>query len=167
MDYYCEICFKNIKAKNKYKHFKSESHKKFDKCKQKILSLKDIDIKNADETLSLYIIGHNRNFDCYLVKCEYKLVFSGYQYCPYITSKLFDNKRNRQISEKRNSDFEDIGYTFNHIAEMHTITLANKLDMTHDFYIKHIMCALEWKINAMIDKDKSLINKLIVIGDIL
>ena len=41
---------------------------------------------------------------------------------------------------------------------MHIITLANKLDMTHDFYIKHNMCALEWEIIAMISKDKSLIN---------
>ena len=35
--------------------------------------------------------------------------------------------------------------------------------MSYDFYIiyiKHIMCALEWKLNAMINKDKSSINKV-------
>ena len=63
MDYYYEICFKNIKANNKYKHFKSESHKEFDKCKQTFLSRKDIDIRNVDEAFSVYIIEHNRNFD--------------------------------------------------------------------------------------------------------
>ena len=32
--------------------------------------------------------------------------------------------------------------------------------MSYEFYIKHIMCALEWKSNAMFKKNKKLINKL-------
>ena len=32
MDNYCEVCLKNIKAKSKYKQFKSKSHLEFDKC---------------------------------------------------------------------------------------------------------------------------------------
>ena len=56
-------------------------------------------------------------------------------------------------------DFKDRGYSFNHIAEMHTITIANKKVMLYDFYIKHNVCALEWKLNAMITKKKILINK--------
>ena len=31
--------------------------------------------------------------------------------------------------------------------------------MSHDFYVKHNMHAVEWKLNAMINKDKKLINK--------
>ena len=31
--------------------------------------------------------------------------------------------------------------------------------MSYDFYIKHNMCALEWKVNAMIKKNKNLIKK--------
>ena len=56
-------------------------------------------------------------------------------------------------------DFKDKDYTFSHIAEMHIITIANKRDMSYNFYVKHNMCALEWKLNAMINKNKSLINK--------
>ena len=41
---------------------------------------------------------------------------------------------------------------------MHFITIANKMDMSYDFNIKHNMCALEWKLNALIYKNKSLIN---------
>ena len=99
------------------------------------------------------------------MKCEFKLVFNDYQYCPYITSKLSDNKTMISVSkflEKVISDFKDKGHSFNHKAEMHIITIANKFDMTYDFYIKHNMCALEWKLNATIAKDKSLINKLLV-----
>ena len=38
------------------------------------------------------------------------------------------------------------------------ITKANKLDMSYDFYMKHNICALEWKLNAMINKNKNLIH---------
>ena len=34
------------------------------------------------------------------------------------------------------------------------------MDMASDFYIKHNMCALEWKLSDMIKKNKNLINKL-------
>ena len=42
---------------------------------------------------------------------------------------------------------------------MDIITLAHKRDMTYEFYLKHNMSAFEWKLNAMIDKDKNLIFK--------
>ena len=42
---------------------------------------------------------------------------------------------------------------------MDIITLAHKRDMTYDFYSKHNMPACEWKFNAIINKDKNLIDK--------
>ena len=42
---------------------------------------------------------------------------------------------------------------------MSIITLAHKRDLTYDFYLKHNMPAFEWKLNAMINKDKNLKNK--------
>ena len=53
--------------------------------------------------------------------------------------------------------FKNKGYNFNHIAEMNVIKFANKLDMSYDFYIKHNMCAMEWKLNAMINENEILI----------
>ena len=38
------------------------------------------------------------------------------------------------------------------MVEMHIVTTANKRDMSYDFYLKHNMCAIEWKLNAMIKK---------------
>ena len=32
--------------------------------------------------------------------------------------------------------------------------------MSYDFYIKHDMHAVEWKLNAMVNKNKGLINKV-------
>ena len=79
-----------------------------------------------------------------------------------MTSKLFDNKTLIPLEkwlEKVIDGLKNKGYTFNHIAEMHVITIADKMDMSYDFYIKHNMDAVEGKLNAMINKNKSLINK--------
>ena len=42
---------------------------------------------------------------------------------------------------------------------MNIITIANKLDKSCDFYFKHRMHAVEWKLNALINKGKILKNK--------
>ena len=42
---------------------------------------------------------------------------------------------------------------------MNIKTTTNKLDMSYDFYFKHNMHAIEWNLNAMINKNKNLINK--------
>ena len=42
---------------------------------------------------------------------------------------------------------------------MNIITISNKMDMSYDFYIKHNIHMIEWKLNAMINKNKKLINK--------
>ena len=42
---------------------------------------------------------------------------------------------------------------------MNIITLAHKRDMTYDFYLKHHMSAVELKLNAIINKDKTLSSK--------
>ena len=64
----------------------------------------------------------------------------------------------KNFLEKVISDFKDKGYNFNHIAEMNIITIVDKLDISYEFYIRHNMHAVEWKINAMINRNKSLIN---------
>ena len=159
MDYYCEVCIKNIKAKNKYKHFKSKSHIQFDKCKHITLCHKDFDINDVDEAFYLHIIEHKKKFDYSLIICEFKLVFNDYEYFPYVTSKLSDNKTLipwKSWLEEIIEDFENQGYIFSHIAEMHNITIAIKIDISYDFYIKLNMCALEWELNTMINKNKTL-----------
>ena len=56
-------------------------------------------------------------------------------------------------------DFKNKGYNFNHIEEMNFIAIANKMDMSYDFHIKQNMHAVEWKSNAMINKNRSLTKK--------
>ena len=56
-------------------------------------------------------------------------------------------------------NLQEEGYDPNYIAEIDIVTLAHKRDMTYDFYMKHNMPALEWKLNQLINKDENLINK--------
>ena len=57
-------------------------------------------------------------------------------------------------------DFKIKEHNFNHLAEMNIITIANKLDMSYGFYNRHDMQAVKWKLNALINRNKSLINKI-------
>ena len=85
-------------------------------------------------------------------------------------SNLSDNKTMiswKMFLETVIDDFKKKLHFFSHIPEIHIITKTNKKDMSYFFYIKHSMCALEWRLNAMINKDKSLTNKAIEIVDIL
>ena len=94
MDYYCEVCLENIKAKRTYNHFKSKAYQQLNKFKHIISSYKDIDTNDVGEAFYLYIIEHNIKFDYFLIKCEYKLVFNDYEYShsPYVMCNVSDNK---------------------------------------------------------------------------
>ena len=104
------------------------------------------------------------------MKGQFKLVLNNNQDCKYILGDLIDNRTNISWSN-RSRDIINIlkeeGYHFNYLAEMIIISLVHKRDMTFDFCLKHKMSAIEWKLNAMINKDKSLINNSHKIGDIL
>ena len=162
MRYYCDICLRNIKKKSKYSHLKSKSHKEFEKYKHIILSLKDINLKDVDEILYLYMIEHNKKFSHYLIKGQFKLVFNNNQDCKYLITNMIINTTNISWSNYLREAIDNLKtevYDLIHIAEMDIITLAHKRDMTYDFYLKHNMPTFEWKLNAKINKNRNLINK--------
>ena len=57
---YCDLCLKAVKQKNKTSHLKSKSHKKFEKYEHIILSLKNVNIKDVDGIIYLYIKDHDK-----------------------------------------------------------------------------------------------------------
>ena len=105
--------------------------------------------------------GHNKKFNHYLIKSEFKLVFNNNEDCKYTIAGMIDNRTfiswSNYLRDAINILKEE-GYQFIHIAEMGIITVAHKRDMTYDFYMKHRMSAFEWKLKAVIYKDKNLIN---------
>ena len=97
------------------------------------------------------------------MKCEFKLVFNDNQYCPFVTSELYSIKTicyRYKFLELVISDFKNNGYNFNHIAEMNIIATVDKLDMSYEFYITQNMHEVEWKLNAVVNKNKILFNEL-------
>ena len=106
--------------------------------------------------------GYNKKDTQYLLKGRFKLVFNN-QDCNYLMTNMINFTTNiswsNYIREAIDS-FKKEGYHFDHIAGMDVITLAHKRDMTYDFYLKHNMSAFEWKLNAIINRDKNLINRL-------
>ena len=106
--------------------------------------------------------AHNKKINRYLLKGQFNLVFNSIQDSKYLMPDMIDNRTNiswsNYLTEAINILKEEV-YHFNHIAEMNIITLAHKRDMIYDFYLKHNMPAFEWKLNAMINEGKDLINK--------
>ena len=143
MDYFCEKCDKYIKPESKYKHFKSNTRKEFDKYKHVILTNKKPDINDIDEIFYAWVFERNKkNVMNHLMKCEFNLVFNDNHFCPYVSSELYSNKTMcywYKYVEKVISDFKDKGYSFSHIVEMNIITSDNKLDLSYEFYIKRRM----------------------------
>ena len=162
MSYFCDICLRDYKKKNKYSLLNSKTHKEFEKNKHISLSLKNVGNKDVDEILYLYMKDHYKKFNHYLIKGEFKLVFNNNQDCKKIMTGMVDNRafmsRSNCLREASDS-LKTEGYVFSHIAEMDIITLAHKRHMTYDFYLKHNMPAFEWKLNAMINKGINLIDK--------
>ena len=155
MRYYCNICLRDNKKKSKYSHLKYKGHKDFENYKHIILSFKNVDIKDVDEILFLYMKDYNKKYTQYLLKGQFKLVFNNKD-CKYLMTDMFNNTTNVSWSNYIRETIE--GCDFSHIAEMDIITLAHKRDMTFDHFLKHNMPAFEWKLNAMINKNKNLIN---------
>ena len=159
MRYYCNICLRGIKKKSKYSHLKSKAHKEFEKYKHIIISFKNVDIKDVDKFLYLYVKDYNKKYTQYFFKVQFKLIFNN-QDCKYLLTDMIHNTTNISCSNYIRETIEECD--FSHIAEMDIITLAHKRDMTYDFYLKHNMSAFEWKLNSMINKDKNLINKFLI-----
>ena len=162
MDYRCEVCNMFIKPKSKSKHFKSKNHKYLDKQKHIKITIDNPNIKNIDEIFYSHIIEYNNKYEFYFVRCNFKLCFINRESYGIACSNLTDNKTMvswKNFLENKINNLKNEGYDFSHISEMNIIIVCNKMYMTYDFYMKHNMPAVEWKINQLFNKDKKLINK--------
>ena len=127
------------------------------------LTIENPNTNNIDELFYASINEHNKKHVYYFFICEFKLILNDNQHSGYIKSCSFDDKTIVSwwiFLDKVIRDFKDKGNNFNNLEEMNFITIANKLDISYDFYIKHNMHAVEWKLSAMVNKNKNLFNKL-------
>ena len=102
-----------------------------------MVSLKNVDIKDVDEILYFYMKDHNKKFNHYLLKGQFKLVYIDNQGCKYVMTGMIDNKTFTSWSNYLREAIDCLkaeGCDFNQIAEMDFVTLAHERDMTYDFY---------------------------------
>ena len=163
MDYYhCEICDMVIKPKSKSRHFKSNNHKNLAKHKHIKLTIDNPNLDDIDKIIYDYINEYDKKYGYYYIRCEFKLVFSNMEDYAVASSILKDN--NTMFSwkifvEKAINNFKKDGYNLSHIPHMNFIIVCNKSDMTYKHYLQQPKSMLEWKLNALVNRNKSLINK--------
>ena len=68
-------------------------HKEFENYKHIILSFKNVDIKDVDEILYLYMKDFNKKYTQYFFKVQFKLVFNN-QDCKYLMTDMLHNTIN-------------------------------------------------------------------------
>ena len=88
------------------------------------LTIENPDMNNVDEVFYVYILQLNKQYDHYLIKRHFKLVFNNNHYSNWIKSNLFNNKLLvswKKCLENVIDDFEKKGHNFNHIGEMNII----------------------------------------------
>ena len=160
---FCDRCDKLIEIILKCSHLKALSFEEFDRFKHEKITIKNPDIKKINKIIDTFINEYDKKYDFYLIKYNFKLVFSNPQHVMNIETSPHTSRITLSSGYLLNDAITDIdnqGYTFDRINEFNILTIADKMDMTYDFYFKHNMFAFEWKLNAMINKNKSLINKL-------
>ena len=163
MDYHCEVCKVYIKPRSKSKHFNSTNYKNLDKHRHIKLTIDNPNIDNIDEIFYNHIKKYNTMYEYYLVRCEFKLCFIDKEDYRFVSSVKTNNQTNiswKIYVENANNGFKNDGFNFSHISQMNIIIVCNKMDITHDFYLKQNMPAIEWKMNQLINQDRNLINEL-------
>ena len=69
-----------------------------EKYKHIILSLKNVELKDVDEILHLYMEDHSRKFNHYVLKGQFKLVFNDNQDCKCLITGMIVNTTNISTS---------------------------------------------------------------------
>ena len=93
MDFYCEVCLKHIKTKNKYKYFKSNSHQEFNKSKHINLTSRNLDINKLDNIIFECNIEYNKKYFYCLINYDFNLDFNDYGAVLHLRCD-FCNKKN-------------------------------------------------------------------------
>ena len=133
-------------------------------CNKHILinfSVKYPDFFDIDKIYNDYISNHNKKFDGYFVKCDFKLAFnkiSSHIKTDYETNTtLFELKKCVLYSIEC---FIERGHKFSRIIEMNIKTETNKRCMKYEHYINQPMQAVEIKLNEIIARNPHLIQSL-------
>ena len=160
---FSDICDKLFEINSKCSHLKALSYEEFDRFKHEKLTIKNPDMNKINNIIDTFINLYDKKYYFYLIKYNFKLVFINPQYWVNIETTPHSSRIIMSSEYLLNDAINDInnqGYTFDHKDEFNIIMIADKMDITYDFYIKHNMSALELKLNLIFAKNPYLINSL-------
>ena len=162
MDYYCDICDISVKIKYKKRHLNSSRHREFDGCLIDRYNIKNPDFLQIDNILKKYIRDHDKKFYFYRTITKFHLKFSNMSTIvkPSTKSKNITHGL-REILLEKIKYYEDRGHIFESLTDMSIIFISCFRYMTYTIYLQIPKSMLEWKINSLLYKDPSLIEKLI------
>ena len=85
-----------------------------------------------------------KKYEYYLIKYDFKFVFSNYEDCPHLKCDHLNNNiifSWQKVLKEGIDDYKDKGYTFDRIDEMNIITIADKW-ICQMIPILNIICVL-------------------------
>ena len=144
-----------------YDEYCENSDKFCDKHNLINYSVKYPNFFDVDKIYNDYISNHNKNFDGYLSKCDFKLFFINIS--SYIKT---DCKTNTTIIKLKRylfnstEGFIERGGKFSHIIEMNIRTNTNKRYMKYEHYINQPMQAVELRLTEIVARNPHLIQPL-------
>ena len=73
LSYYCSVCDKTIELKSETKHFKSPTHKEYEKFIQINNTFQNPNFFDVDKFFNNYFTNHNKKFELYLIGADFKV----------------------------------------------------------------------------------------------
>ena len=127
------------------KYLENLTHNKLEMCMRVKQTIKKLDFFDIDELFDNYISGHIKNFELYLVKLDFIIIFEK-EFHPHIKSKLKNDKKDFPLKTflfLRIDYFSETWYEYSHNYEMGIATIYKKKYMTYEFYIEQPMQLVE------------------------
>ena len=87
---FCDICDKLIEPNSNCSYLKALSYEEFDRYKHIKLTIKNPDINEMEDKFDSYNLEHNKNFDYYLIKYDFKLNFYNYENSPHLNKAFLE-----------------------------------------------------------------------------
>ena len=116
-----------------------------------------------DKTFYEYITDHNKKYNLFLAKCDFKLIFNNDLSKPILIETDFYHNTGfnlRRFLLNKIDIFIEKRYILSHIDEMNITTINDKTFMTYKYYITCPMPAVELKLNMTISKKPHLIKSV-------
>ena len=162
MGYLCQVCDQEIiEIESEYKNYIATLRKKGDKSIYKKYVFNNIIFDEVDKILKDYVSSHNKQFDIYLIYCEFKI--------------QFDNNSTRDLKTDcvHNIEIEKIsqcllycieyleskGYKFQNINQMTSNKFSDRCNMKYEHYTHPPMFPLETKLNIIMAKNPQLLDQ--------